>query len=58
MKTLKPETWVVVQKTVRGGWAQVVKQVHDAYMAIANAIAGGSIALSERCSPSAMVRDE
>jgi len=58
MKTLKPETWAVVQKTVRGGWAQVVQRVHDAYLAVAIAIAGGSIALSERCSSSSMIRDE
>jgi hypothetical protein len=50
MKTPQPETWAVVQKTVRGDWAQIFSQVHDACMAIANAIAGGAIAFSERCS--------
>jgi hypothetical protein len=58
MKTPKPKTWAVVQKTVRGGWAQISNQMHDAYIAIANAIAGGAIALSERCSSSSMIRDE
>ena len=51
MKTPQPETWAVVQKSVRG-WAQISNQVHDAYIAIADAIAGGAIALSERCSSS------
>jgi hypothetical protein len=58
MKTSPLETWAVAQKTMRGGWAQIVNPVHDAYIAIANANAGGAIALSERCSSSSMTRDE
>jgi hypothetical protein len=50
MKAPQPETWAVVQKTLRGGWAQIFNPVHDACIAITNAIAGGAIALSERCS--------
>jgi hypothetical protein len=35
---------------VRGGWTQISNPVHNAYIAIANAIAGGAMALSKRCS--------
>jgi hypothetical protein len=41
MKTPQPETCAVAQKTVRGGWAHISDQMHDACIAIANAIAGG-----------------
>lgn len=56
--TMKTETRAIVPKGVRCSWAEVIEQLHDAYSKILNAIAGGSMALSERCSPSAMVRDE
>jgi hypothetical protein len=39
-------------------WQGRSNRVHDAYIAIANAIAGGAIALSERCSSGSMIRDE
>jgi hypothetical protein len=42
MKTAQPETWAAVQKTARVGWAQTSNQLHDTYIAIAYAIAGGA----------------
>jgi len=58
MKTMTTEKWAVLQKAVRSGWVQLVEYVYDSCTAITNGIAGGSIALAERCSASAMVRDE
>lgn len=64
MKTVNGDTraWTSmecdVQKIARGTWPRMIEKMQDTYVAIANAIAGGSIALSERCAPSAMVRDK